>query len=269
MVVTVLVPLLFSACSLELPPQSARLDDPRVAVLPPDASVVFRLAPGRLAADLAEGGPVAGVDLSDASALGACGASGCLALVEGAPTRLDPASSAAAIVPARFDTHAPDGTPVVWRVLGRGKGVFGDAGAVEAAWQAVQAGAPGFDAQPFLDDVPAGETWLLVVNAEAFGSQVAGRLDRLATPSGHVVAESFERFDRFWPGLRARAVTFALALDEAEALVRVRVRCSTEADAIAVEGEARVRSAFAPVEVQSITREGLRVEITASVGELL
>lgn len=269
MVVTPLVPLLFSACTSELAPSAPLAEDVRLAVLPPEATVVFHLAPGRFVADLEAAGLPEGLDLADASAVGGCGPSGCLALVEAAPGLLNPAASPGALVPSRLDRVAPDGTPLVWRVLGPGKAVLGDAPAVAEAWQGVQAEAPGFDAAPWAEDVPAGESWLLVVDAEAFGEQAARRLDRLAKPGGHAVGESLARFDTFWPGLRARSAAFAMSFDDEAGLLRARVRCHSEADAVAVEAEAWARAGFSPFEVASIRREGVRVEITVQPAGLL
>lgn len=268
MVVTLLLPVLLVACSPELGLSADLEGDARLAVLPADASVVFRLAPGRFAEELAELGVGAADELREASALGGCAAAGCVLLVEGAPTLLSPGAGPDALVPARLDTHAPDGSPLVWRVIGPGKAVFGDAAAVEAAWQGVRAGTPGFDASAVADDVPAGESWLLVVDPEAFGALAAARLDGLAHPQGKVVSDTISRLDQFWPGLRARAASFALSFDDESGLVRVRLRAHDVAAAVALEAEARARAAFSPVAVSGVERLGLHVEMRFEVGEL-
>lgn len=268
MVVTLLLPVLLVACSPE-PGRSADLEgDTRLAVLPADASVVFRLAPGRFTEELAELGVGAAAELREASALGGCTAAGCVVLVEGAPSLLSPGAGPEVPVPARLDTHAPDGRPLVWRVLAPGKAVFGDAAAVEAAWQGVRAGTPGFDASAFLDDVPAGESWLLVVDPEAFGALAAARLDGLANPQGQVVSDTIRRLDQFWPGLRARAASFALSVDDESGLVRVRLRAHDPALAVALEAEARARAALSPVAVSGVERVGPHVEMRFGLGEL-
>lgn len=242
--------------------------DARLAVLPSDASVVFRLAPGRFAEELAELGVGGATELREASALGGCAAAGCVVLVEGSSAILAPDAGPEALLPAQVDTHAPDGRPLVWRVLAPGKAVFGDAAAVEAAWQGVRSGAPGFDGAAFAGDVPAGESWLLIAAPEAFGQLAATRLDGLATPRGHVIRDTIARLDQFWPGLRSRAASLALSFDDESGLLRVRLRAHDAPAAMALEAEARARAAFSPVAVSGVERLGLHVEMRFEVGEL-
>lgn len=268
MAVPLLWPVLLAACSPELGLSADLEADARLAVLPAEASVVFRLAPGRFAEELAEIGLGGAAELREASAVGGCADAGCVVLVEASAALLSVGAGSRAVVPARLDSHAPDGRPLVWRVLGPGKAVFGDAAAVEAAWQRVRTDAPGFDAARHADDVPAGESWLLVADPEAFGELAAARLDGLATPQGQVVSDTIFRLDQFWPGLRGRAASFASSFDDESGLVRVRLRAHDAASAVALEAEARARAAFSPVAVSGVERVGLHVELRFELGEL-
>ena len=242
-----------------------------MAVLPADATVVFRVAPGRVAAGLAELIPEAvapALELAGTSALGACGGHGCLLLVDGPAALLNPAASPAALVPARRDVRAPDGAPVAWRVLGPGKAVLGDAAAVAAAWKGVQEEAPGFEPGEFARDVPDGDAWVLVVDPVGAGWDAMGRLDRMGADRGDAVIDALDRFDDAWPALRQRAVSVAAALSADDGLVRVRLRCRDEAAAADVEAEARARVALSPLAVESITRDALHVELVLRLPEV-
>ena len=104
-------------------------------------------------------------------------------------------------------------------------------------------------------------------DADAFGVEAARRLDRMGPAHGDRIVEALDRFDAAWPGLRARVDVLALSASVEEGLVRVRLRCLDEATASEVESEARSRSVLSPLPVESIVREGRRVEIAVRLAD--
>lgn len=148
------------------PPLSPDADvqgDPMVAALPADAALVARidLEPQDLErwaqAGLVDPQALPLTAAPDALAL-ACGADGCLSLVEGEITPLDPL--AWRVDPHRWALVGQDGDALIWRRLAADKAVAGERVAVAALVRAQSAGREGLDPLALQGAVPAGRAWL-------------------------------------------------------------------------------------------------------------
>lgn len=163
--VSPLLPLALAAgcASPPLSPDAEVAGDEMVAALPADAALVARidLEPqdlerwGRTGLVDPQALPLTGVP--HALAL-ACGADGCLGLVEG------PVAPLHELAP-RIDAHrwalvGSDGELLTWRRLASDKAVAGEQVAVAALVRAHARGLAGLDARPLQGAVPDGRAWL-------------------------------------------------------------------------------------------------------------
>jgi hypothetical protein len=139
------------------------MDDPMVAALPADAALVARI--DLLPQDLDRWARAGLVDLQglpltaapDALAL-ACGADGCLSLVEGPVAPLH--GRARRFDPHRWALAGRDGELLTWRRLSSDKAVAGEQVAVAALVRAHADGREGLDPRPLQGAVPSGRAWL-------------------------------------------------------------------------------------------------------------
>jgi len=250
--------LLVAACAAPEPVTP----DPRLATLPPDASLVVAMDAPSLLSSPALSELLAGAGFAPQVLTGLAGAPGlriddvrlgcdevgCVALLEGdfaeAPAAIEAllARPPAGLDVGRAGGELPGvdavneaGDDLVLRILADDKAVFGDRAAVQAAWE--RRGGGGLDAAAVAAAVPPSENWVLLRAPARLEAAVAARLALRRPGAGAAWRTRVARVRAEVPELDG-VESLGVGLSPGVPGVRVRASCRDEAmaEALAARG---------------------------------